>query len=66
MIAESCSAFDKLPYVIGEQVWNFADFKTREGLMRFRGNSKGVFTKDRQPKISANYFKARWKDLKKF
>lgn len=66
MIAESCVTFDKVPYVIGEQVWNFADFKTREGLMRFRGNRKGVFTKDRQPKICANYLKARWKDLKKF
>ena len=43
-------------------VWNFADFKTKQGLTRIRGNRKGVFTKERQPKMIAHYLKNRWKD----
>ncbi len=53
-------ALDTLPFVIGEQVWNFADFSTKPGLTRFRGNRKGVFTKDRQPKLVAHFLKERW------
>ena len=55
-----CKAFDALDFCIGEQVWNFADFKTKQGLMRPRGNRKGVFTKDRQPKMAAHYLRQRW------
>lgn len=57
---EFCKVFDELPFVCGEHVWNFADFKTKEGLQRVRGNRKGVFTRDRQPKMSAHYLKHRW------
>ena len=57
---ECCKAFDECPYCIGEHVWNFADFKTKQGLTRIRGNRKGVFTKDRQPKMSAHYLRNRW------
>ena len=46
--------------MIGEQVWNFADFKTRDGVMRARGNRKGVFTRERQPKTAAFFLKDRW------
>ena len=41
-------------------VWNFADFKTKQGLIRAKGNSKGVFTRDRQPKLAAHYLRERW------
>lgn len=44
----------------GEQVWNFADFATSQGLMRVQGNKKGLFTRDRKPKLAAYYFKDRW------
>lgn len=53
---------DKLPFIIGEMPWAFADFKTPEGVTRIRGNRKGIFTKDRQPKFAANYLKERWKN----
>ena len=59
-IEENCNALDKLDFCIGEHVWNFADFKTNQGLNRVCGNRKGVFTKDRQPKMVAYYLKKRW------
>ncbi len=61
-LQENCKAFDECTFCIGEHVWNFADFKTKQGLTRIRGNRKGVFTKDRQPKLSAHYLKERWQN----
>jgi beta-glucuronidase len=55
--------FDSYAFVKGEQVWNFADFQTTEGIMRMDGNKKGIFTRQRQPKDAAYYFKARWDSL---
>jgi beta-glucuronidase len=52
--------FDRIPEVIGEHVWNFADFATSQGVMRVGGNRKGVFSRDRQPKSAAFLLKARW------
>ncbi len=65
-LAECCRVFDQMPYVVGEHVWNFADFKTKEGVLRVRGNRKGVFTKEREPKAAAFFLKKRWeKNIKK-
>lgn len=33
--------FDRVSAVVGEQVWNFADFATSQGIMRVGGNRKG-------------------------
>lgn len=55
--------FDSLDFVVGEQVWNFADFQTTEGIMRVNGNKKGIFTRQRQPKASAFLLKKRWESL---
>lgn len=55
--------FDSYDFIKGEHVWNFADFQTTEGTMRLDGNKKGVFTRQRQPKESAYYFKQRWESL---
>ena len=55
--------FDSYPFVKGEQVWNFADFQTTEGIMRVNGNKKGIFTRDRQPKQVAYKFRERWTGL---
>ena len=62
-IKENCKAFDEFDFCIGEHVWNFADFKTKQGITRVRGNRKGVFTKDRQPKLSAHFLRERWKNI---
>lgn len=55
--------FDSYDFVKGEQVWNFADFQTTEGIMRVNGNKKGIFTRQRQPKDAAFYYKKRWESL---
>lgn len=55
--------FDSYDFVKGEQIWNFADFQTTEGIMRADGNKKGIFTRDRQPKLAAYYIKDRWLEL---
>jgi putative sterol carrier protein len=49
------------PYVAGMHVWNFADFKTAQGSARAGGlNMKGVFTRERRPKMAAHMLRARW------
>jgi len=49
------------PFVTGMHIWNFADFKTSQAVMRFGGyNLKGVFTRDRKPKMAAHYLRSRW------
>lgn len=50
----------KLPWIIGAHVWNFADFKTAQSITRVAGNKKGVFTRDRQPKLAAHVLKRLW------
>lgn len=55
--------FDRLDVVVGEQVWNFADFQTSTGIFRVDGNKKGVFTRDRKPKAAAHALRARWTGL---
>lgn len=53
--------FDSIDAVVGEHVWNFADFATTSGIMRVDGNRKGVFTRDRRPKSAAFALRRRWK-----
>ena len=52
--------FDDTDYVVGEQPWNLCDFQTTEGIMRVDGNKKGLFTRDRQPKMAAFFLRDRW------
>jgi beta-glucuronidase len=59
-------AFDAYPFVVGEHAWNFADFATGQSLMRVQGNKKGVFTRDRRPKLAAHYLKSRWTAIPDF
>ena len=57
---------DSMENFVGEQVWNFADFATSQGLMRVQGNKKGIFTRDRRPKLAAHYFRERWSHIPDF
>ncbi|MEZ5311107.1 MAG: beta-glucuronidase [Microthrixaceae bacterium] len=52
--------FDRIEGVIGEHVWNFADFATAPSLIRVDGNKKGVFSRDRRPKLAAHHLRRRW------
>lgn len=55
---------DSKDFVAGMHVWAFADFKTGQGVIRFGGmNYKGVFTRDRKPKMAAHYLRKRWAGL---
>ena len=49
-------------FVIGEHIWNFADFRTAQNYIRVNGNKKGVFTRERQPKMVAHFLKEKWND----
>jgi beta-glucuronidase len=54
------NVFDRSDFVVGEHVWAFADFATKQGITRVMGNKKGVFTRERQPKSIAFVLKDRW------
>lgn len=58
--------FDDIPQVQGEQVWNFADFATSQGVVRVQGNKKGLFTRDRKPKMAAHFMRKRWLNIPDF
>jgi len=49
------------PYVVGAHPWAFADFKTPQSIMRVGAlNQKGVFTRDRRPKLAATRLRTLW------
>jgi hypothetical protein len=48
-------------FVIGTHVWNFADFQSVQSIRRVGGmNLKGVFTRDRKPKLAAHMLRDYW------
>lgn len=52
--------FDRVDSVVGEHVWNFADFQCPATIFRVDGNKKGIFTRDRRPKSAAQVLRRRW------
>ncbi len=57
---------DEYDFVVGEHTWNFADFATIQGTLRVDGNKKGIFTRQRRPKLAAHYFRERWNQIPNF
>lgn len=55
--------FDEFKFIVGEQVWNFADFETKVGTGRVQGNKKGIFNRAREPKMIAYFLKKRWQSI---
>lgn len=49
-----------LPFVFGQHVWNLFDFRTAQHHFRANGNHKGVFTRERQPKLAARLLREEW------
>ncbi len=48
-------------FVIGTHVWCFADFQSTQSVRRVGGmNLKGVFTRDRKPKLAAHVLREYW------
>jgi beta-glucuronidase len=60
LIAMYLRVFRRIPEIIGEHVWNFADYATAQAMHRPGGNHKGVFTRDRQPKAAAWLLRDLW------
>ena len=58
--------FDEFNQFVGEQVWNFADFATSQGIIRVQGNKKGIFTRERKPKYVAHELRRRWTAIADF
>lgn len=52
---------EEYPYVIGTHVWNFSDFRVGQHVARAVLNWKGVFTRDRHPKMAAHELRRLWK-----
>jgi beta-glucuronidase len=53
---------DQKPFVVGQHIWNMCDFKTGQAVQRMGAyNYKGVFTRDRRPKLAAHRVRALWR-----
>ncbi|KAI6208769.1 Beta-glucuronidase [Aphelenchoides besseyi] len=66
IIRNTHAAFNRLVKenaMSGEMIWNFADFQTASDITRPFGNHKGVLTRDRQPKHSAEILRERYGHL---
>jgi len=66
LMRENFKAFDDARaegWFIGEHIWNFADFMTKQEPRRVAGNKKGIFTRERQPKMSAHLLRWRYWEL---
>ncbi|WP_163526978.1 beta-glucuronidase [Halobacillus ihumii] len=58
--------FDQFENFVGEHIWNFADFQTSQGVIRVQGNKKGIFTRERKPKLAAHKMRERWANIPDF
>ena len=55
-------ALRRHPFIVGAHPWAFADFKTAQSIMRVGSlNQKGVFTRDRRPKLAATRLRELWR-----
>lgn len=65
MITRILNIAEELPYVCGAHIWNLADFKVGQHTTRIINNWKGVFTRDRHPKMAAHTLRKRWVEDKR-
>ena len=64
MISAYLALAEGRPWLIGFHVWALTDFKTTQAIRRPQGlNHKGVFTRDRRPKMAAHALRAAWLPL---
>lgn len=60
MIEAQLDVIEDHPACVGAHVWNLTDFMTAQHHRRVVVNRKGVFTRDRQPKMAAHMLRRRW------
>ncbi len=63
LVEEVYATCDALPFVVGTHVWNFADFTVGQHFNRPMFNYKGLFTRERHPKMAAHLTRKRWTKL---
>ena len=60
-LSQYIAMLDTKPFVVGQHIWNLCDFKTSQGVVRTGGyNYKGLFTRDRRPKLAAHRVREIW------
>ena len=62
IIEKQYALFKRTNYVCGTHIWAFADFKTAQGISRVMLNRKGVFSRERYPKLAAHTLKRLWRE----
>jgi beta-glucuronidase len=61
MIEMYIRTLEKSAFIFGTHPWAFADFRTSQSIMRIGAlNQKGVFTRDRSPKLAALRLRELW------
>ena len=61
-LSQYIAMLDAKPFVVGQHIWNLCDFKTSQGIVRMGGyNYKGLFTRDRRPKLAAFRIRELWR-----
>jgi beta-glucuronidase len=61
MLSRYIQLFRTKPYIVGEHIWNLCDFKTGQSPLRMGGlNLKGIFTRDRRPKLAVQRVRELW------
>jgi beta-glucuronidase len=62
LLMDYLDVLEQHPAVSGYYIWNLCDFKTVQSSHRVGGiNMKGIFTRDRRPKLAAHRLHARWR-----
>ena len=65
MIEMYIRTLERNAFIIGTHPWAFADFRTSQSIMRIGAlNQKGVFTRDRNPKLAALRLRELWSQRK--
>lgn len=60
MLTRQYTIMRNKPYMIGAHIWALSDFKTSQTPSRVVVNRKGLFTRERYPKLAAHRIKALW------
>jgi beta-glucuronidase len=60
LVREFLEFANECPHCCGAHIWNFADFKVGQHTGRIVLNWKGVFTRDRHPKMTAHKVRQMW------
>lgn len=60
MLVRQSKLIESKDYTIGAHVWGFSDFMVGQSYTRALLNRKGVFSRDRQPKMAAHTLRRLW------